>query len=449
MKRLLTYILIAALILALAGCGGQQESEQASTAEDNMVTVDSSGTQDLMDSSWQKTADESEIDQYYDNLYGEENTGRNIRSSALKLYKAIALEEIRKGENTMISPLSFLSAMGLLENGAKDQTLTEIEEAFGLSIDSFNSWYDAWTKLMMLGGDNSLKNANSVWFRTDPHLRVSEEYLKKAKEIFDAQAYAASFDEETLDDINGWVKENTDGMIPAILDEIPKDAMMFLVNATCFEGAWLDEYEDDQVMEGETFTGEDGNKEDATLLYSFEEGGYYFENENLTGTSKDYANGFRISFFLPKEGKTVSGVLESLEGDDISDIMSEGQSADVHLYIPEFSFDYTAPDCIGALKSMGIETVFDEDMADLSPMAVMDNGYNLSVNEVIHKTRIELDREGTRAAASTAIGIAKNTALMTDIPEKEVRLDRPFIFIISDTQTDTPIFMGNVSCLSG
>ena len=448
MKRLLTYILIAVLILMLAGCGGQQESGQASIAEDNMVTVDSSGTQDLMDSSWQKIADESEIDQYYDNLYGEENTGRSIRSSALELYKAIALEDIRKGENTMISPLSFLSAMGLLENGAKDQTLTEIEEAFGVSIDSFNSWYDAWTKLMMLGGDNSLKNANSVWFRTDPHLRVSEEYLKKTKEIFDAQAYAASFDEETLDDINGWVKENTDGMIPAILDDIPKDAMMFLINATCFEGAWLNEYEDDQIKEGETFTKEDGTKEDATLLYSFEKGGLYFENENLTGTSKDYANGFRISFFLPKEGKTVSDLLDSLEGDDISDIMSEGQTADVHLYIPEFSFDYTAPDCIGALKGMGIETVFDEDMADLSPMAVMDNGYNLSVSEVIHKTRIELDREGTRAAASTAIGIVKNTALMQDVPEKEVRLDRPFIFMISDAQTDTPIFMGNVSGIS-
>ena len=438
------------MTLSFAGCGGQQEeSGQVPDTGGDMVTVSSEGTQDLMDASWKKTADENEIDRYYDVLYGDENPGKAIRSAALKLYKAMAEEEVKKGENTMVSPLSFLSALGLLENGTQGQTLTEIEEAFGINTESFNSWYDAWTKLLILGGNESLKTANSVWFKTDPHLRVSEEYLKKVKEIFDAQAYAADFDTDTLEDINSWVSDNTNGMIPSILEDIPKGAVMYLINATCFEGAWLREYEDDQIKEGETFTKEDGSEEDATLLYSFEKGGYFFENDSLTGTSKEYANGFQITFFLPKEGKKVADVLESLQNDDISEIMADGQSADVHLYIPEFSFDYTAPDCIGALRSMGIETVFDEDLADLSPMATMDNGYNLSVNQVIHKTRIELDREGTRAAASTAIGIVKNTGIMPDVPEKEIRLDRPFMFVISDTQAFTPVFMGTVFSVNG
>ena len=127
----------------------------------------------------------------------------------------------------------------------------------------------------------------------------------------------------------------------------------------------------------------------------------------------------------------------------------EGVTADVDLVIPEFSFDYTAPDCVTALKEMGIKTVFDEERADLSNMAVSEDLYNLYVDTIIHKTRIELDREGTKAAAATAIGIEKATGLMMNVPVKEVRLDRPFIFVISDVNTSTPIFMGTVGSISG
>ena len=127
----------------------------------------------------------------------------------------------------------------------------------------------------------------------------------------------------------------------------------------------------------------------------------------------------------------------------------EGITADVDLTIPEFSFDYTTPDCKEALKGMGISTVFDEETADLSNMAVSEDIYNLYVDSIIHKTRIELDCEGTKAAAATAIGIEKATGFIMDVPVKEVRLDRPFIFVISDINTSMPIFMGTVGSISG
>ena len=334
--------------------------------------------------------------------------------------------------------------MGLLENGAAGDSLKEIETAFGCDIESFNEWYDAWSKLIMLYGGDALNIANSVWYKADPTLVVSEDYLKKAAEIYDAQAFEAPFDDKTLEDINGWVNDNTKGMIPAILDKISKDAMMFLINATCFEGSWYEDYKDDQIKGNEIFTREDGTEEKATMLYSREMDGRFYENEYLTGTSKYYRDGFQISFFLPKEGVTVEDALAKLNGDEINDLMANGILSDVDLVIPEFAFDYTAPKCNEALKEMGIVSVFDENGADLSPMASTTDGYNLYVNTVIHKTHIELDREGTKAAAATAIGIAKATALMQDVPLNEVRLDRPFIFVISDSQTSTPIFMGTV-----
>ena len=229
---------------------------------------------------------------------------------------------------------------------------------------------------------------------------------------------------------------------------IKKDAEMFLINATCFEGAWMEPYEDDQVKKDEVFTREDGTEEKATMLYSHTGSGAFYENEYLTGTSKAYRNGFQISFLLPREGVTVAEALDSLSGDDIYKLMTESNMAEVDLVIPEFGFDYNVPGCIDSLKDMGIRTVFDEDMADLSPMAVMNNGYNLYVDTVIHKTHIELDREGTKAAASTAIGIAKATGIMEDLPLREVRLDRPFIFVISDFQTMTPVFIGTVGSVA-
>ena len=349
----------------------------------------------------------------------------------------------------MISPLSFMTAMGLLENGAKGDSLKEIENAFGYSIEEFNEWYDAWSKLMMLQSGDTLKIANSVWYKNDPLLKVYSDYLEKAALIYDAQAYKEPFDEGTLDKINEWVKANTNEMIPQILDRISSESVMYLINATCFEGAWYKDYEEDQIKEDEIFTKEDGTEEKAVMLYSREERGMFFENDFLTGTSKEYRNGFRISFLLPKEGVTLEDALTKLQGDELSRLTMEGITADVDLVIPEFSFDYTAPDCVTALKEMGIKTVFDEENADLSNMAVSEDMYNLYVDTIIHKTRIELDREGTKAAAATAIGIEKATGFIMDVPVKEVRLDRPFILVISDINTSTPIFMGTVGSISG
>ena len=439
MKKAMVILMISLLMLSLFACGNAGPGQVSDTGTDT-VKVEAG---DLMDPSWVKTASEDEIDKYFEVLYKEDGIDENIRANALELFKALTLNDIKEGRNTMISPLSFMTAMGLLENGAAGNSLKEIEDAFGYSIEEFNEWYDSWSKLIMLQGGDTLKVANSVWYKNDPLLKVYSEYLEKAAMIYDAGAY-----KETLSKINDWVKTNTNEMIPQILDSISPDSAMYLINATCFEGVWYKDYEENQIKENEIFTREDGTEESAVMLYAREKGGIFFENDFLTGTSKEYKNGFRISFLLPKEGVTLEDAVTKLQGDELSRLIIEGETADVDIVIPEFSFDYTAPDCITALKEMGIKTVFDKETADLSNMAVREDKYNLYVDTVIHKTRIELDREGTKAAAATAIGV-KGTAIMIDVSIKEVRLDRPFIFVISDVNTSTPIFMGTVGSISG
>ncbi|MBQ6607857.1 MAG: serpin family protein [Firmicutes bacterium] len=447
MMRKATVIFMIVLLLFSAFACGNIETPGNAGNEPSKAVITEAG--DLMDASWVKTASEDEVDSYFDVLYKENGIDENIRANALELFKALALNDIKEGKNTMISPLSFMTAMGLLENGAVGDSLKEIENAFGYSIEDFNEWYGAWSKLMMLQGGDTLKVANSIWYKDDPLLKVYTDYLEKAAMIYDAAAYKEPFDDGTLDKINDWVKTNTNEMIPQILDRISSDSVMYLINATCFEGAWYKDYEEDQIREDETFTREDGTEEKAVMLYSREEGGMFFENDYIIGTSKEYMNGFRISFLLPKEGVTLEDAVTKFQGDELSRLTMEGETADVDLVIPEFGFDYTAPDCITALKEMGIRTVFDKETADLSNMAVSEDMYNLYVDTVIHKTRIELDREGTKAAAATAIGITKATGMMIDVPVKEVCLDRPFIFVISDINTSMPIFMGTVGSISG
>ena len=447
MKKAIVTAIIFLLTFSLFACGNNEPLGTESGVGNVQAETVNIETGDLMDPSWVKTASEDEIDKYFEVLYKEDGIDENIRANALELFKALALNDIKEGRNTMISPLSFMTAMGLLENGAAGNSLKEIEDAFGYSIEEFNEWYDSWSKLIMLQGGDTLKVANSIWYKNDPLLKVYSEYLEKAAMIYDAGAYKEPFDDTTLSKINDWVKTNTNEMIPQILDSISPDSAMYLINATCFEGAWYKDYEEDQIKENEIFTREDGTEESAVMLYSREKGGIFFENDFLTGTSKEYKNGFRISLLLPKEGVTLEDAVTKLQGDELSRLIIEGETTDVGIVIPEFSFDYTAPDCITALKEMGIKTVFDKETADLSNMAVREDKYNLYVDTLIHKTRIELDREGTKAAAATAIGVTE-TAIMIDVPIKEVRLDRPFIFVISDNNTLTPIFIGTVGNLS-
>ena len=167
MKKILTAVLILLLMASMISCGGEQatpDGEQNGPQGENVSQdVVLTETTNLTDAAWKKTASEDELDSYYDVLYSDTDTAQKVRIASLSLFKSLAAKDIAEGKNTMISPLSFLTAMGLLENGAAGDSLKEIETAFGCDIESFNEWYDAWSKLIMLYGGDALNIANFLF----------------------------------------------------------------------------------------------------------------------------------------------------------------------------------------------------------------------------------------------------------------------------------------------
>ena len=280
--------------------------------------------------------------------------------------------------------------------------------------------------------------ANSFWYRQG--FQPEDAYLQLLEDRFHGKAREAAFDDGTVSEINRWCDENTYGMIPRLINQLDPDQQAMLLNAVAFEGKWQKAYEEDLVSEGETFVTEDGTEQDAVMLYSREE--VYLSGEYTTGFLKPYQDGYSFAAFLPEEGMSVEDWLKETSEEEFTRMLQESEYAQVSAVIPEFKSEYTAQNMKSVLQDMGIQSLFSAGDCDLSAMGKSEGGDGLYVSDVLHKTFIELNREGTRAAAVTGL-IMKATSME---PEKvyEVRLDRPFVYVILDQGSMTPIFMGIV-----
>lgn len=341
-------------------------------------------------------------------------------------------ESAKSGENTLISPLSVLYALSMTANGADGNTLTQMETVLGETVGPLNGWlgsYDTGEELHL---------ANGIWYKDDAGLTVEPGFLQTNADYYGAGIYKAPFDETTLKDINSFVEENTHGMVKDILDKIPEDAVMYLVNALAFDGKWEDIYKENQVYK-RTFTTEDGVEQEMELMYSEE--GKYLEDENATGFIKYYAGReYAFAALLPKEGVSVSDYVQGLTGEHLQKLLGNAKQVTVNAAIPKFETAFDA-EMSAVLKTMGMTDAFDSSLADFSKMATHTDG-NIYISRVLHKTFISVAEQGTKAGAATVIEAATEGAIEMEI--KRVTLDRPFVYMILDTETNTPIFMGTL-----
>ena len=211
--------------------------------------------------------------------------------------------------NLLVSPLSLLRALGLVVLGAEGDTLAQIEDALGMERDALvaylvayartldidpqtlaaqdNTWIDSpLAESAPAGSDaekeaanadededtapeTTLEMAESLWIKDEPALSVEDDYLQACVDDFDAQVFSGPFDAQTCADLNAWVSDKTAGRIPKLLDELPADAVLYLVDALAFSGAWTEPYEDADV-EDHTFTCEDGTEQPMELMRSTE-----------------------------------------------------------------------------------------------------------------------------------------------------------------------------------
>ena len=178
----------------------------------------------------------------------EDLSGNNsaVTDFAVRLFKAS--EE--NGKNTLISPLSVLCALAMTANGAEDETLQQMEDVLGMTTEEMNLYIYSYMQKLPQNEKYKLSLANSIWFTEDERFTVNQDFLQTNADYYGADIYKAPFNDQTCKDINNWVKQNTDEMIPEILDEIPADAIMYLVNALGFEAEWSEIYEKQQVRDG-------------------------------------------------------------------------------------------------------------------------------------------------------------------------------------------------------
>ena len=358
-----------------------------------------------------------------------------VTDFAIRLFKA----SNENGKNTLISPLSVLCALAMTANGAEEETLAQMEEVLGMTTEELNLYLYSYMKNLPQDDKYKLSLANSIWFTEDERFTVNQDFLQTNADYYGADIYKAPFDNQTLQDINNWVKEKTDEMIPEVLDEIPSDAIMYLINALAFEAEWSAIYEKHQVKDGE-FTKEDGTEQDAEFMYSTE--GTYLADENATGFMKYYKGGkYAFVAMLPNEGVSVSEYIASLDGESLNALLANPQYETVYTSLPKFETEY-AVEMAEILKGMGMTEAFDMYDADFDGIGTSTDG-NIHISRVLHKTFISVGEKGTKAGAVTVIETADGAAMEPEEP-KEVYLDRPFVYMLIDCENNIPFFVGTL-----
>ncbi|MBP5494037.1 MAG: serpin family protein [Lachnospiraceae bacterium] len=374
---------------------------------------------------------------------GEEELNALSNASLNVFYETI--ESGENGENVLISPASLAFAMAITENGANGDTLAQMEKYVngGISIEDMNALLNYTSYKLNNAEDVEWGVANSLWFNDNGDCEIENDFLKKAIEYYDAEVYKKAFDASTANEINKWVYNKTNKMIDEVIRDFSPDAMLFIVNAIAFEGEWAEEYEKSQVLENREFTNADRSTSNCTMLSSTED--RYFTLGEGTGFIKPYKGGeYSFVGILPEEGVSPEEYIKDLvkNNEDFSKAVREAEYGDVYVTMPEFTTDYGNEGMVDVYKKMGMDLPFDPGKADLKGIFTNDSDSDVWIGKIIHKTHIEVDRQGTRAAAVTVVEVDKCMAVAPTSDPVVIDLDRPFVYAIVDNETGVPVFLG-------
>lgn len=340
-------------------------------------------------------------------------------------------------ENIMISPLSVMTALEMTRRGAEGETESEMNQAlYGDALpDTVRQELLAYLNTLPDGKAAQFHFGNSIWFHGDDGaFTPNENYLETIAREYTAEIYSAPFDTSTLKDINGWVEQETDGMIRDILKEIPEDAVMYLINAMAFDAEWETPYTTDQIYDREFFP-EEGDAQTVEMMYSRE--GLYLSDDTATGFLKPYKEGYAFAALLPAEGTAIEDYISEMTGEDFLKLLNNASQEPVDTGLPKFTGE-TKLSLKEILKALGMELAFDLERADFADMGTYAGG-NIYIGNVLHNTYIEVDEIGTRAGAATVVEMNAGGAMET-VPS--VILNRPFLYAIVDTEANLPIFLG-------
>ena len=443
--RLTSLVLLAAMLLSLTACGQAQETASQTTAGSAQGTT--AAEKETSSTSLEtSTAAEPATGEP-----GKSETEPQVRADdpetaqhafTLGLFQKAAAE--KKGENLLVAPLSMQLALAMTANGAKGDTLSELEAVLGCgaSMEGVNQYLHGCLNSLQSKTDARFLIADSVWIRDDAdRLHVEEDFIKSAQDWYDAQVFRETFDASTVDKLNGWVNEKTEGMIPKVKDDLSGQDMVLLVNAMTFDAEWQSPFALEQVHAG-TFTTLDG-REQSVQMMSAEHTSGYIKDEQAKGFLRPYRGGkYSFAALLPDEGVDLYDYIAGLTPERLHEVLSTRQQEEINLSFPKFSYSFDI-DMIPLLQSMGVHKLFSKSgEADLTGLGTSSEG-NLYISEAFQKTFISVDELGTKAGA---------VSMMIAVPESAIEisivLNRPFVYMIVDNETSLPLFMGVVTEIS-
>lgn len=429
-STLLTLLVVSSVI---GGCGktdDQISSLAAATMEDN-----SSSQGSTTDTSVTPVSDIPEVD-----------ISMDFNSSLIDFIEKYGFED----KNYMISPTSFRAALALAVSGADTETKDELLKAMGFNdMDELNAWYksiiasansyDEWLKNAQTefkenreyyeddaeAPDGSFNIQNSIWRNTKSSGELSKKYIKYVEKTYGATADNISADKIT-NKVNGWINENTNGLIPSISDDLSY-ADLVLVNTLYLRTAWVNEFYEFATKEGDfkTLSGDTVKKDFMNRQDSFR----YYEDDN---------GKFVV---LPMNGE-INAVFILGDVDDVVGKLANATYEEVAVKLPKFESETELTDnqLIDFCMARGAKQAFTTD-ADFS---VMSNEMSLFITDIIQKTKIKVDEKGIEAAAATAIMMEESCAL--EEPEvKEFIADKPFKYmILTDAEDPELLFYGQL-----
>jgi serpin B len=340
--------------------------------------------------------------------------------------------------NVFISPLSASMALGMTANGANGATYDEMRTALRLSgatREDVNGGYQSLIALLKgLDPGTQFSIANSIWYEQTFPFNAS--FLDESKQYFDAKVQALDFTSPSaVTTINSWVSDQTNARIPSILDSIDSSEVMFLVNAIYFKGIWQKQFDKSKTVDA-AFHAADGTTQTVHMMARSAGVQSAFTSE-YSAVDLPYGNSaFTMTVVLPNQNTDIDTFAESFDQAKWNSLVGSLHQSDMEVFLPRFRIEWQRG-LNDDLRTLGMRLAFDNaDFTRMSPL-----GNLLVITQVLQKTFVDVDEEGTEAAAATVVGVGVTSA------QAAFRADRPFMVVIRERFSGTILFIGKIAKL--
>lgn len=365
----------------------------------------------------------------YSNL--EEPNLDNSSTNSSFDYSLIKETNKNKSSNYLISPYSIKTVLSIIKDGADNSSLKELNDVMG----NF--------RRANIISKNVIGDANLLLINKEYKDEINKNYVNKIKKSYDAEIKYSNI---TPNNINKWVDNKTNHMIPTLVDSVNPETIMAIINAISMKASWDSEFDCKNTHISE-FNTIDGSIINTIMMVSND--AQYIENDTAKGIIKKYKTyknddhkkvNLEFVAIMPNDG--IDSYIENFNNEEFRNLLStkdKYKNEDVSLKLPRFKYNYNFSNLMNVLINMGIKSIFNEKTADLSKMTES-NSKDLYIGSIKQKSYIEVNEKGTKASAATIATVDENAA---NVPI-DIEFDKPFIYIIKQSNSDDILFFGVV-----